>query len=636
MNKKVWLAMGACAVLISCAAMMDGFQNIRVPDFFHPPKLTIEGSAIDLKVIAKPWQVSLKSGDANLEQIDDHTLKLTSKSGHLRIPLEKGELIYGLTERLVADRDRSESQIQEVGSLNRRGEIVYQWELPSVAAYIPFYVSSRGYGLWVQGWAPGVWDVGKTDPDLLEVGFYPGKEGFTCYFISGDSYPEIMDRFTKLSGRPILAPKWMYSPWKWRDEHRRLITDFEGIKMNADVVEDITMYEKLDFPKGIYLIDRPWGEGNYGYGNYNWDQTRFPNGNKMIEILHRHGWRVMTWGGPWALGYAKGEFGYEARQKGYLIGNRNIDYTNPEAFEWQKAKIVDFMKSSGIDAWKLDRADEYNPSQVSDIYANGETGFQMHNKYPYLYAKAYYEAAKSVRGDDFVIMSRPAQNGTTTMAIHYGGDTPGAILSGGGFKGTDLGLRSVIIELQRNAFMGFPSWGSDTGGYQGFRDRDVFARWIEFSCFCPLMEIGGVGPHEPWAMRSDPKYDEEMIRIYHRFTWIHERLKDYSYSLAEKAHETGDPIAHPLVFDWPDDPKVMDMWDEYLYGPSLLVAPIWKMGERSREVYLPKGQWQDLWDPGKKYQGPTTIKVEAPMDKIAVFVRMEKADLLPKGLIDGL
>jgi len=635
MNKKLWWAIIAAALLASCATIMDGIQNIRVPDFFHPPKLEITGAPIDVNLALKPFKVAF-TGDARLEQVDDHVIKLTSKSGHLRIPLSKGELIYGLTERLVKDRGPSESQIQEVGSLDRRDEIVWMWHIPSFSNYVPFYISSRGYGLWVEGWNPGVYDIGKTNPDLLDMGFYLGKETFTCYFITGDSFPEIMDRFTKLSGRPILPPKWAYSPWKWRDEHRPVLTDFEGVKMNADLVEDITMYEKLGFPKGIYLIDRPWGQGNYGYGNYNWDPKRFPNAKQMIDMMHKRGWHVMTWGGPWALGYKKDEFGYEARKNGYMIGNRNIDYTNPKAFEWQKAKIVDFMKSSGIDAWKLDRADEYNPSQPDDIYFNGESGFQLHNKYTYLYVKAYYEATKSVRGDDFIIMSRPADNTTTTMSVNYGGDIPGAILVKGKKQGTDLGLRSVIISLQRVAVMGFPTWGSDTGGYEPFRDRDVFARWLEVSCFCPLMEIGGVRSHEPWAMPTEPKYDEEMIKIYHRYTWLHQRLVDYTYALAQRAHETGNPIVHPLFFDWPDDPKVANMWDEYMYGPSLLVAPIWKMNTRSREIYLPKGNWTCLWDSSKKFAGPTTVKMDVPMDRIAVFILDDKASLLPKGLTDGL
>jgi len=633
-KRMIWVMLG-CLGLAGCAGVMDGLQNIMVPDFFHPPKLKIEGAPIKLEVSAKPLKVTVK-GDAELEQLDEHVIKLTSDSGRVQIPLAKGELIYGLTERLVKDRGPSESQIKEVGGLDRRGEIVWMWHIPSISAYVPFYVSSRGYGLWVEGWNPGVYDIGKTNPDLLDIGFYPGKEKFTCYFISGDNYPEIMDRFTRLSGRPILPPKWMYSPWKWRDEHRRVITEFEGVKMNAEVVEDITMYEKLGLPKGVYLIDRPWAQGNYGYGNWNWDETRFPNPQKMIDTLHAHGWKVMLWAGPWALGYKQDEFGYEARKKGYLIGNRNIDFTNPEAFEWQKQKVAEFMKTWNTDAWKLDRADEYNPSQKHDIYSNGESGFQLHNKYPYLYIKAFYEGSKAARGDDFVIMARPADNTTTAMAINYGGDTPGAILVNGRMKGTDLGLRSVIIELQREAFMGFPTWGSDTGGYEPFRDREVFARWLELSAFCPLMEIGGVRSHEPWNMDTEPKYDEQLIKIYYRYTWLHERLVDYTYALAQKAHETGDPIVHPLVFDWPDDPKVADMWDEYLYGPSLLVAPIWKTGQRSRQVYLPKGNWTYLWDQSKKYTGPTTITVDVPLDKIAVFIRDEKASLLPKGLTDGL
>jgi len=276
MSKKILWVLGVALCLAGCATIMDGIQNIIVPDFFHPPKLEITGKPIDVTVSAKPFSVTLK-GDAQLEKIDEHVYKLTSSSGHLKIPLAKGELIYGLTERLAKDRGPSESQIQEIGSLDRRGEIVWQWEIPSFAGYVPFYISSRGYGMYVQGWDPGVWDVGKTNPDLLEVGFYPGKAGFTCYFFTGNSYAEIMDHFTKLMGRPILPPKWSYSPWRWRDEHRRIITEFEGVKMNADVVEDVTMYEKLGFPKGTYLIDRPWGEGNYGYGNFNWDPKRFPN-----------------------------------------------------------------------------------------------------------------------------------------------------------------------------------------------------------------------------------------------------------------------------------------------------------------------------------------------------------------------
>jgi len=609
-------------------------QTMKVPEFYYHPHLKAQGPVIGVKVQVAPFQIVI-SGEAKLEKLDEHRVRLSSRSGHLQIALQKDEAIYGLTERIVASRKKSERYVMAVGGLDRRGEEVPIWIRPSEALYVPFYISSTGYGMVVEGSGPGVFDVGKSHPDLLELGWEPGPQGFSCVFIAGPGYAEIMDRYTGLTGRPILPPKWVFRPWKWRDEHRKgPVAELDGVAMNADLVDDIVHYDQLGFPVGVYLIDRPWAEGTYGYGNFNWDQVRFPNPDQMIQALHDRGWKVIVWGGPWALGKEPGEFGPEARAKRLIIGDRNLDYTNPEAVAWHKEKIEAFLKSSGVDGWKLDRGDEYNPSHKSDIYSDGRSGFAVHNDYVRLYVKTYYEASKEALGDDFVLMSRPAYTGTTSISIVFFGDVPGAYFFG--WPPTDRGLRSVIIALQRAAFLGYPVWGSDTGGYQGFKQRDVFGRWLELSCFCPLMEIGGVGPHEPWAMPTQPAYDEEMIKIYRRYTTLHDRLADYTYELAKRAHETGDPIVHPLVFDWPDDPKVKNMWDEYLYGPSLLIAPIWKNGSREREVYLPRGEWKDLWDASKTFTGPTTIQPSVPLDRIAVYVREDKENLLPKGLIEGL
>jgi alpha-glucosidase (family GH31 glycosyl hydrolase) len=409
-----------------------------------------------------------------------------------------------------------------------------------------------------------------------------------------------------------------------------MFAELDGVLVNAEVAEDIVMYEELGFPAGVYLIDRPWAEGTYGFGNLTWDENRFPNGDAMIRVLQARGWRVIVWGAPWALGRAPGEFGFEARQAGFLVGDRNIDYTNPQAREWHFAKLEAFMRQSGIDGWKLDRGDEYNPSGRDDIYFDGRCGREVHNDYPRLYVKLYHDVARKVRGEDFVIKARPAYTGTTQWSIVYGGDIPGALL--GGLVSTELGLRSAIIGLTRTAAMGYPVWGTDTGGYEGYRDRELFARWLAFSCFCPLMEIGGVGPHEPWAMPGEPRYDHEMIAIYRRFTTIHAALADYLYALARRAHESGNPIVHPLIFDWPHDARLKNMWDEFMFGPALLVAPVWKLGTREREVYLPAGEWREFWDRSLSYTGPVTIVAAAPLDRIPVYIKADQAGLLPSGL----
>jgi alpha-glucosidase (family GH31 glycosyl hydrolase) len=193
------------------------------------------------------------------------------------------------------------------------------------------------------------------------------------------------------------------------------------------------------------------------------------------------------------------------------------------------------------------------------------------------------------------------------------------------------------------AFMGFPNWGTDTGGYYQFKQRDVFARWLEFSALCPIMEIGGGlrigdavdGPHAPWAMPTEPHYDPEMIDIYRYYTWLHHELVPYSYSEAVNANQTGHPIATPLVFGYPNDATVADLWDEYLYGPWLLVAPVWRDGDRARSVYLPADGWTDFWDDGQSLIGPQTVQnAAARLDRLPLFVRL--GAILPLEVVNGV
>jgi alpha-D-xyloside xylohydrolase len=154
---------------------------------------------------------------------------------------------------------------------------------------------------------------------------------------------------------------------------------------------------------------------------------------------------------------------------------------------------------------------------------------------------------------------RTGYAGSQRYGIFWGGDTPGRNNFGTSVP-TDLGLRSAILSLARVAFMGFPIWGTDTGGYYQFGQRDVFARWLEFGAVCPLMEIGGGnqggGQHAPWDMPTQPHDDTEMIDIYRRYVTLHHELVPLLYSLALEAGASGRPLARPLVFDFPSDPAV--------------------------------------------------------------------------------
>ena len=558
--------------------------------------------------------------------------------------LAPGERIYGLTERLTDSRPLNdipgilqvdEINPREVGSLDRRGERIGMVVQGTVGVYAPFHQSSAGYGLYVEGTAVGAYDVGASAPDALDFRFATGTTPASRtlrYVLFAGTPAQILDAYTALTGRPFIPPAWAFKHWRWRDEHAVGPTaEVDGEAINAQVAEDLSMYAALDIPPGVYMFDRPWAGGSFGFDDFQWDPQRFPNPDGMLRVVRERGYRVAVWSAALATGTAPGTNGAEARANGWLAPGlapwpdtpdaQVLDITDPTVRDWWTAKHVEFLRRWDISAIKLDRGEEYVSQAPTDIFADGRSGVEVRNDYPVLNLRLFHDLLRAARGDgDFVVKTRSAYAGAQPWGVVWGGDSPGSRAFGAG-PGTDLGLRAAIIGQQRAAFLGWPFWGSDTGGYYQFKQRDVFARWLEFSAFCALMEIGGHGPHAPWDMPTEPAYDEEMIAIYRRYVRLHHDLIPYTMRQAEEAARSGMPIARPLVFAWPDDPAVADLWDEYLFGADLLVAPVWRDGARSRDVYLPAGRWEDFWDRARTFSGPTTVTVDAPLGVIPVFVR---------------
>jgi alpha-glucosidase (family GH31 glycosyl hydrolase) len=290
---KVYLvAAGLLTICIfaSCRMMAPiGLTELGNTGELFEPEITYEGEPLEVDVVEDELKLSI-NGHGNIQKINKNCLRLKSETGHLTIGLKKNEAIYGLTERTVSDKTQSESYPAEVGGLDRRGELVRMWVVPTISAYAPFYISSRGYGMFVEGTWPGIYDIGKTDPDVLRTGWLTGDEGFSCVFIFGDSYTEILNHYTEMTGRPVLPPKWVFLPLKWRDKvGKNKFAELDGVTMNAEVVDDILGYEKHGFPIGMYMIDRPWAEGTMGYGNFDWDPKRLPNGDEMVEVTNAAG-----------------------------------------------------------------------------------------------------------------------------------------------------------------------------------------------------------------------------------------------------------------------------------------------------------------------------------------------------------
>lgn len=323
----------------------------------------------------------------------------------------------------------------------------------------------------------------------------------------------------------------------------------------------------------------------------------------------------------WIAPFFQGKMETEAMERGYNLAGQKpqfnnypmVDLTNPEAKEYWQQGVAKLLKR-GVAAFKLDRGEEGIPESGNYRVFDGRSIRENRNAYPGMYVKAAYDIVKKYRGNDFVLMPRGAYTGSSAYGVFWGGD----------IGGTQEGLRASIIAVQRSAVMGYPNWGSDTCGYnQQLMEQEVCARWVAFSCFTPIMEIGPTRNLAFWSLPRTPSYDTELIAIWRLYARLHTRLADYSYRQAQEANRSGMPIVRPLFIADPEALEAWNNWQTYTYGPDLLVSPIWEKDKRSQEVYFPSGsKWQDAWRPGNIYEGGQMVKIPAEMHQIPLFIRV--------------
>lgn len=569
----------------------------------------------------------------------DFTLELSARPDRdilgwgVALQTASGEHFTGVFERTV-DGDQRESWRPGITeAMDLRGQRVEALIQPTLGLYAPFFLSSAGYGIFFDTSWPGVYDFCRSDPDQVIV----THEGPSLRAEIYTGTPaEIVSRHSLRAGPPFLPPRWVFRPWRWRDEHRHGPTYYDGTEVaapyNSEVVEDLLMMEALDIPLGVYWVDRPWAVGPMGYDDMRWDRERFPDPEGMIRWINRRGVEFVLWLGPWVMG----DMAEVAMERGYnLPGQRTrvqdtvpralIDFTNPEAVEWWQGSLRPLLES-GVKGFKLDRAEELVPESRDLRAHDGRTTREIRNDYPVQYIRAAWEVAREVHGDDIAMMPRAAYTGSSRYGVFWGGD----------IGSPAEGLRAAIIAGLRSAIIGYPVWGSDTGGYwQAELDREVTARWLAFSAFCPIMEVGPTENRGFWDMVREPRYDAELIAIWRLYSIVHDGLADYSYRQAVVAHETGMPIMRPLFLAFPEQEEAWKDWQSYLYGPDILVSPVWRKGVTEHTLYLPEGErWIDAWT-SQTHDGGRSITVSAPLHKIPLFIR-EGSDINYGTLLEKL
>lgn len=246
---------------------------------------------------------------------------------------DDNEFFTGLFERVV-DGNQKESWKEGITeALNLRGQKIEMIIKPTLSLYTPFYYSSKGYGLFVEGTWPGYYDFCKEVNNIVQIEFEGPSLNFIIYTSKQPS--EIIKSHTLNVGPPILPPKWAFLPYRWRDNHSNLKKFYDSTVVtapyNSMVVEDILMMRALDIPCGVYWVDRPWAKGEEGYEDFEWDTNRFPNPEAMTKWLEKKNIKFLLWIAPWV----RGQMAEEAKAKGYELPAKIntpralIDFTNP-------------------------------------------------------------------------------------------------------------------------------------------------------------------------------------------------------------------------------------------------------------------------------------------------------------------
>jgi alpha-glucosidase (family GH31 glycosyl hydrolase) len=539
------------------------------------------------------------------------------------VAIETGENEYftGLMERVVDGAQALSWAPGITAAMNLHGQKVDMLVKPTTSIYSPFYLSTRGYAVFVKGTWPGVFDFAAAQPDRTRIEFEGPALDFVVY--TADNPADLVKAHAMDVGPPVLPPKWMYGPWRWRDEHTQRKAYYDGTPVtgpfNSEVMEDVLMMKAYGIPNSVYWVDRPWGVGSVGYDDFEIDPQRLPHFNDMVRWLDSNDARTMLWIAP----FVNGKMAIEAQSRKWAMPGQKptadgsnyplVDLTNPAAKTFWQDGVAKLLRM-GVAGFKLDRSEENIPEPGLEKMFDERSVRANRNAYPAMFVQAAYEVASKFRGNDFVVMPRAAYTGSSRYGVFWGGD----------IGGTQEGLRASIISVQRAAVMGYPNWGSDTCGYnQQLMEQEVCGRWLAFSAFTPIMEVGPTRNVAFWNAPRPPQYDDTLIALWRLYARLHQRLSDYSYRLAKDAHNSGMPIVRPMFIVDPSHPEAWANWWTYMYGPDVVVSPVWQKGVRKQQVYLPaKSRWRDAWNPDKIYKGGQVVTVDAETYQIPLFVRV--------------
>ena len=457
---------------------------------------------------------------------------------------------------------------------------------------IPFFMSNRGYGMFMHTSAPVTCDFGATYIGLNKM--FMGDENLDLFVFFGEP-KDILDEYTDLVGKPGMPPLWSFGTWMSR------ITYFSE-KEGYDVAANI---RKNKYPCDVIHFDTGWFDVDWQC-DYKFSENRFQNPQQMLKDLRSQGFHVCLWQLPYFT--PKNRYFSGLIEKDMYVKNGNgelpyedvvLDFSNPETVKWYQDKLAGLL-NIGVSAIKVDFGEA---APLNGIYASGKSGWYEHNLYPVRYDMAVSEITKKLHNEN-IMWARAAWAGSQRYPLHWGGDA----------ATTNTGLLGTLRAGLSFGLSGFSFWSHDMGGFVKSTPEDLYCRWIPFGFLTSHTRAHGAPPTEPWL------YDSKRVQdVFRKSAEMKYRLMPYVYAQAKECTEKGLPMLRALFVEFPDDPGAWKVDDEYLFGSQILVAPLLESGMTGRTVYLPEGKWID-YQTEKVYEGGWH-RIEAGSLPIIMLVR---------------
>jgi alpha-D-xyloside xylohydrolase len=560
-----------------------------------------EFGQVELKL--SPFHLIFKDANGKVLTSTQHYGDTWSLQNAYPTPLSYARSIADMSHRVAATFTLSPGEKifgtgESFTGLNKRGQRVDLWTRDALGSQsedmykpIPFFLSSRGYGMFIHSSAAMSLDFGK-EYDASST-LYIADDSLDLFFFFGEP-KEVLSEYTALTGRSPLPPLWSFGLWMSR------IT-YNSEAQAREVAQKLREHE---IPCDVIHLDTGWFEEDWRC-DYEFSKSRFDDPKKMIEDLRKEGFRICLWQLPYFT--PSNPYFQELIDKGLMITDSEgnlptedaiLDFSNPEAVEWYQEKIAGLL-DMGVAAIKVDFGEG---APIYGRYHSGKSGRTEHNLYPLRYNKAVADVTKGITGDS-IIWARSAWAGSQRYPLHWGGDA----------ENTDSAMLASLRAGLSLGLCGFTFWSHDIGGFVKKSPESLYRRWMPFGMLTSHSRTHGAPPKEPW------EYSESFMNDFREAAKLKYRLMPYIYTQAYLSSQSGYPMMRTMFFEYPDDPTCWMIEDQYFFGTDLLVAPLFEEVEE-RIVYLPAGQWID-YQTGTIYEGGRWERIAAGAIPIVVLVR---------------